>query len=145
MINIYIDTTGSMIEMGKNSAVLYIAKSIQDYCAFNSIETSFYQLDGTKILDLESMKYSNDIAINFKDCIENSIILSDGLFPLENKTIFDIAISIGIDADLDNLKIISKKVFTNDELLSALEFLLFHNTLQLDIIEDSKEEDNDEW
>lgn len=145
MINIYIDTTGSMTEMGKNSAVLYIAKSIQDYCAFNSIETSFYQLDGTKILDLQSMKYSNEIAINFENHIKNSILLSDGLFPLENKTIFDIAISIGIDADLNNLKIISKKVFTNDEVISALEFLLFHNTLQLDTIEESKEEDDDEW
>jgi len=145
MINIYIDTTGSMTEMGKNSAVLYIAKSIQDYCVFNSIETSFYKLDGTKILDLPSMKYSNEIAINFEDCIKNSIILSDGLFPFENETIFDIAISIGIDADLNNLKIISKKVFTNDEVLSALEFLLFHNTLQLDTIEESKEDDDDEW
>lgn len=143
MINIYIDTTGSMTEMGKNSAVLYIAKSIQDYCDFKSIENCFYKLDGTSIGNLPSMQFSNNIRMNINDFVENSILLSDGLFDSENKRIFDIAISVGIDADLLNLKKISKKLFGNDDILSALEYLIFHNDL-LETTAKELEED-DEW
>ena len=143
MINIYIDTTGSMTEMGKNSAVLYIAKSIQDYCDFKSIENCFYKLDGTSIGNLPSMQFSNNIRMNINDFVENSILLSDGLFDSENKRIFDIAISVGIDADLLNLKKISKKLFGNDDILSALEYLIFHNDL-LETTTKELEED-DEW
>ena len=144
MINIYIDTTGSMTEMGKNSAVLYIAKSIQDYCDFKSIENCFYKLDGTSIKNLPSMQFSNNIRMNISDFVENSILLSDGLFDSENKRIFDIAISVGIDADLLNLKKISKKSFGNDDILSALEYLIFHNNL-LETTTKELEEENDEW
>lgn len=42
MINIYLDTTGSMMEMGKDSALIYIAKSIEDYCSFKDINTTFF-------------------------------------------------------------------------------------------------------
>ncbi len=136
MINIYVDTTGSMTEMGKNSAVIYIAKSIQDYCDFKSIENHFYKLDGTSIKNLPSMQFSNDIRMNINDAKENSILISDGLFDSEDKKIFDIAISVGIDADLLNLKKISKKLFDNDSVLFALEYLIFHNNLL---------EDEDEW
>ena len=125
MINIYIDTTGSMTEMGKNSAVLYIAKSIQDYCNFKSIENYFYKLDGTSIDNLPAMQFSNDMKMNIDDAIENSILISDGLFESEDKEIFDVTISVGIDADLFNLKKVSKKMFDNDNVLSALEYLIF--------------------
>ena len=144
MISIYVDTTGSMTEMGKNSAVLYIAKSIQDYCNFKSIRNSFYKLDGTLITNLPSMQFSNNIGINSIEAIENSILISDGLFKYEEKKMFDIAISVGIDADLFNLKKISEKVFTNDDVLSALEYLLFHYNL-LDNGSEILEEDDDEW
>lgn len=143
-MNIYIDTTGSMIEMGKNSAVLYISKSIQDYCSFKSIETFFYKLDNTKISNLPSIEFSNNTTIDIDNIKNNSIILSDGLFDNKDKEIFDIAISVGIDASLDNLKKMSKKVFTSDEILSALEFLIFHNNLQMEIGKDLKD-DEDEW
>jgi len=144
MINIYIDTTGSMTEMGKNSAVLYIAKSIEDYCDFQSIENYFYKLNGNIIKDLPSMEFSNDIKINISDTIENSILISDGLFKSEDEKVFDISILVGIDADLLNLKKISKKVFDNDNVLSALEYLIFHNNL-LKKISKELEEENDEW
>lgn len=144
MINVYIDTTGSMTEMGKNSAVLYIAKSIQDYCDLKSIENCFYKLDGTNIKDLLSIQFSNDLKMNISYIVENSIVISDGLFDSENKKIFDIAISVGIDADLLNLKKISKKAFSSDDVLSALEYLIFHNDLLEDITKELKEDD-DEW
>jgi len=144
MINIYIDISGSMTEMGKNSAVLYIAKSIQDYCYLKSIENCFYKLDGSIIKDLPSIEFSNDIKMNITDIVENNILISDGLFDFENKKIFDIAISVGIDADFLNLKKISKKAFGNDDILSALEYLIFHNDL-LEITTKELEEDEDEW
>lgn len=142
MINIYVDTTGSMTEMGKSSAALYIAKSIQDYCDFKSVENHFYKLDGTVIENLPSMTFSNTIKININDTIENSILISDGLFKHEKNKIFNIAISIGIDADLPGLKKISHKLFDSDSVLSALEFLICHNNL---LETTSKEFDNDEW
>ncbi len=144
MINIYLDTTGSMTEIGKDSAVLYIAKSIQDYCNFKAIENYFYGLDGEKIDSLASMKFSNDIKNDFNIIMNNSILVSDGLIDFEDEKIFDISISVGIDADLYNLKKISQKVFTNDEILSALEYLIFNNDLLENSTEES-EEDEDEW
>jgi hypothetical protein len=144
MINIYVDTTGSMTEMGKDSAVLYIAKSIQDYCDFKCIENYFYKLDGTRIKYLPSMQFSNDIRMNISNVIENSILISDGLFDSEDKETFDVAISVGIDADLLNLKRISKKMFDNDSVISALEYLIFHNNLLETTLKES-EEDNNEW
>lgn len=142
MINIYIDTTGSMTEMGKNSAVLYIAKSIEDWCGFKSIENCLYQLNGTVIKDLISLSFSNDIKIDFKSELENSILISDGLFETEDIKIFDVAISVGIDANLFNLEKISQKLFTSDNVLSALEYLIFHNDL---LKTETNEEDDDEW
>ncbi len=144
MINIYIDTTGSMTEMGKNSAVLYITKSIQDYCDFKSIENCFYQLNGAAIKELTSLSFSNDIRVDFKSELENSILISDGLFEIEDIKIFDVAISVGIDADLFNLEKISQKLFTSDNVLSALEYLIFHNDL-LESAPKILEEDDDEW
>ncbi len=144
MINVYIDTTGSMTEMGKDSAVLYIAKSIQDYCDFKNIQTSFYKLDNTEILKLEAINFSNDIQLNIGSIQSNSILIGDGLFEFEDQKIFDISLSIGIDSDLLSLKKVSKKVFDNDSVLSALEYLIYHNNL-LDNNSKEVEEDNDEW
>lgn len=143
MIKIYLDISGSMTEMGKKNAAIYIAKSIENYCGFKFIESKFYQLDGIVIKDLTSLKFSNDIKIDLKDPIENSILISDGLFESKDIKIFDVAISVGIDSDLLNLEKISKKSFISDNILSALEYLIFHN----DLLETPSEEteDNDEW
>jgi len=77
---------------------------------------------------------------------DNSILISDGLFTFKDKNIYDIAISIGIDADLHNLENISKKLFENDNVLSALEYLIFQNNLlDNNEVKVSGVEEDDEW
>ncbi len=143
MINIYIDTSGSMLEMGKDSALLYLAKSIEDYCSFKDINTNFFTLDTQVIKDLTSIKFSNDIKLDTNNIKSNSILLSDGLFNSEEESIFDISFSIGIDSDTLNLKKISTKVFSNDNIIDGLEYLIFTNNLLNSNI--TQEEDDDEW
>ncbi|MDF1876115.1 hypothetical protein JHD48_10260 [Sulfurimonas sp. SAG-AH-194-I05] len=145
MINIYLDTSGSMTEMGKDSALLYIAKSIEDYYNFKSIETLFFKLNGEMINELTNIEYLNDIKLETQSIKENSILLSDGLFNVDAGHIFNISISIGIDSDIINLKKISNKVFSNDELLAALEYLLFQNSLLDSFPVVEEEGDDDEW
>ena len=144
MINIYLDISGSMTEMGKDSALVYLAKSIEDYCDFKSINTTIFTLDGNIIKDLKSIQYSNDIKLDINNIKSNSILLSDGLFKSEKENIFDISIAIGIDSDIINLKKISKKIFLNDNILAGLEYLLFENNLLSSNIT-NEEDDEDEW
>jgi len=144
MINIYLDTSGSMSEMGKDSALVYLAKSIEDYCSFKGINSVFFTLDGNIVKDLKSMQYSNNIKLDINNIKPDSILLSDGLFNTEKENIFDMAISIGIDSDTANLKKISSKVFSSDNILAGLEYLLFENTL-LPSNNTSEEDDEDEW
>ncbi|WWW12528.1 hypothetical protein V7P26_03935 [Arcobacter cryaerophilus gv. pseudocryaerophilus] len=143
MINIYIDTSGSMLEMGKDSALLYLAKSIEDYCSFKDINTNFFTLDTQVIKDLTSIKFSNDIKLDTNKIKSNNILISDGLFKSEEESIFDISFSIGIDSDTLNLKKISTKVFSNDNIIDGLEYLIFTNNLLNSNI--TQEEDDDEW
>ena len=143
MINIYIDTSGSMLEMGKDSALLYLVKSIEDYCSFKDINTNFFTLDTQVIKDLTSIKFSNDIKLDTNNIKSNSILLSDGLLNSEEESIFDISFSIGIDSDTLNLKKISTKVFSNDNIIDGLEYLIFTNNLLNSNI--TQEEDDDEW
>jgi len=141
VINIYLDTTGSMLEMGKDSALVYIAKSIEDYCNLKQLQCSFYKLDTTNISKLESIKFSNDIQLKIENIQQKSILISDGLFDFNEDTIFDLSISIGVDADLLKLKKISKKIFDNDNVLSALEYIIF----KYDLLDSKIKEDEDEW
>jgi len=143
MINIYLDTSGSMTEMGKDSALVYLAKSIEDYCDFKSIQTTVLTLDGNSIKNLKSIHYSNEIKLDTNNIKLNSILLSDGLFHSEKGNIFDIAISIGIDSDISNLKKISTKLFSSDNVLTGLEYLLFTNNLLSSNIT-NEEDDEDE-
>lgn len=144
MINIYLDISSSMTEMGKDSALVYLTKSIEDYCDFKSINTTIFTLDGNIIKDLKSIQYSNDIKLDINNIKSNSILLSDGLFKSEKENIFDISIAIGIDSDIINLKKISKKIFSNDNILAGLEYLLFENNLLSSNIT-NEEDDEDEW
>lgn len=143
MINIYLDTSGSMFEMGKDSAQLYIAKSIKDYSNFKGLNTTFFTLNGTIMKDLTLIKYSNELKLETKNIKSNSILLSDGLFHSEEEHIFNMAISIGIDSDTSNLKKISTKVFSSDNILAGLEYLLFANNLLNSNI--TQKDDEDEW
>ncbi|WP_418186555.1 hypothetical protein [Aliarcobacter lanthieri] len=143
MINIYLDISGSMLEMGKDSALLHLTKSIEDYCNFKDINTNLFTLDACVIRDLTSIKYSNEIKLDTNNIKSNSILLSDGLFNSEEGSIFDISFSIGIDSDTLNLKKISTKVFSSDNVLDGLEYLIFTNNLLNSNI--TQEEDDDEW
>jgi hypothetical protein len=145
MINVYIDTTGSMVEMGKDSATMYIVKSIEDYCRFKSIETSFYKLDGTKITTLEKIIFSNDLKLNFDIILENNILISDGLFDFEHENLFDVSIDVGIDANQLHLNKISKKLFSHDNIIMALEYLIYNNQLLENSLKTPDEDDEDEW
>jgi len=147
MINIFIDTSGSMSEMGKGSGVIYVVKSIQDYCEFNSVKSNVYKLDGSIVSDILSIKFNENININLlRDFIRNenlvgNILVSDGLFDEE---ILDntVSISIGIDADLYNLEKVSLNVFEPENIIEALEYLQFTNS---DSNINKEEEDDDEW
>jgi len=145
MINIYLDTSGSMSEMGKDSSLVYLAKSIEDYCNFKGINSIFFTLDGNIIKDLKFIQYSNNIKLDTNNIKPDSILLSDGLFNIEKENIFDIAISIGIDSDTINLKKISTKLFSNDNILAGLEYLLFTNNLLSLNVAYEEEDDEDEW
>ena len=147
MINIFIDTSGSMSEMGKGSGAIYVVKSIQDYCEFNSIKSNVYKLDGSIVGDILSIKFNENININLlRDFIRNetlvgNILVSDGLFDAE---ILDntVSISIGVDADLYNLEKVSLNIFEPENIIEALEYLQFTNS---DSNINKEEEDDDEW
>jgi len=147
MINIFIDTSGSMSEMGKGSGAIYVVKSIQDYCEFNSIKSNVYKLDGSIVGDILSIKFNENININLlRDFIRNetlvgNILVSDGLFDEE---ILDntVSISIGVDADLYNLEKVSLNIFEPENIIEALEYLQFTNS---DSNINKEEEDDDEW
>ena len=146
MINIFIDTTGSMSVMGKNSGAIYIAKSIEDYCSRVNIETTFYKLNNTKIEDLTTLIFEDSFLVyEFNNC-ENSILISDGLFECSQENIFDISFLIGIDADENNLEKLSDKVYKCENIISALEYLIFKSSIKNHSNNNTKqEEDDDEW
>ena len=145
MINIFIDTSGSMSEMGKGSGAIYVVKSIQDYCEFNSIKSNVYKLDGSIVDNILSIEFNENININLlRDFIRNetlvgNILVSDGLFDEE---ILDntVSISIGVDADLYNLEKVSLNIFEPENIIEALEYLQFTNSDS-----NKEEEDDDEW
>lgn len=147
MINIFIDTSGSMSEMGKDSGAIYVVKSIQDYCEFNSVESNVYKFDGNIVSDIHSIKFDENININLlRDFIRNknlvgNILVSDGLFDEE---ILDntVTISIGVDADIYNLEKVSLTVFEPENIIEALEYLLFINHDSNNIAE---EDEDDDW
>jgi len=142
MINIFLDTTGSMSEMGKNSGAIYIVKSIQDYCEFHNIKTSLYKLDGSHIYNLTSLVFNDKLNLNSLNNFENSIIVSDGLLDCEDENLVDVSISVGIDCDENNLSKIAKKMFESDNTIASLEYLLYQANLKN---ESEEIEDEDEW
>jgi len=143
MINIYLDTTGSMTELGKDSALVYIAKSIQDYCDFKKIQTSFYELDGTKIEKLNSISFSNSNPLNIEKIQPHNILVSDGLFDTNENNLFDVSIALGADANQSQLKRISKKIYDVENTISAIEYMIVY----YDLLSSEKKEsdDEDEW
>jgi hypothetical protein len=138
MINIFLDTTGSMSVMGKNSGSVYVVKAIQDYCEVHNIKTSLFKIDGNNIDDLFSLAFNDKISINNLDAFSNTILVSDGLLECNREDTFDISLSIGIDSDDMNLKKISKVSFESENIIKAIEYLIFQNNINIT-------KDEDEW
>ena len=112
MYNVYIDNSGSMGEMDKINIAIYLARSIKN--------ASFYLLNGQEVdLNSASLPLSNDKSLNIKSD-KITILLSDGLFNLDKK-IFDIALGVGIDADIEALQKIAKYAYSMNDILSFLE------------------------
>jgi len=134
MCHLFIDTSGSMSEMGKDSGTVYIAKSIQDYCNFNNIEIKLHKFDGEIINTLHSLSFSNDVSFkSLRSLIEDnqyvsSLVLTDGLME-EDITIDAAVIAIGIDADHFNLSKIFKKVYEVENVISAIEYIINDDTM----------------
>lgn len=139
MISVFLDNTGSMQEMAKKEALIYTAKSIEDYCNFYGIQVSFFNISGQNISKIEELKITNQKTFpTIKN--SNSIFISDGL--IESKDFqFDASIGIGIDADLKKLNEISKFVVKPENLIMAVDYLVCSNKIQLL----SKNEQEDEW
>lgn len=101
-----------MGEMDKINIAIYLARSIKN--------ASFYLLNGQEVdLNSASLPLSNDKSLNIKSD-KITILLSDGLFNLDKK-IFDIALGVGIDADIEALQKIAKYVYSMNDILSFLE------------------------
>jgi len=142
MINIVLDTTGSMSVMGKNSGAIYVVKSIRDYCEINNIQTNLLKLDGSVIEDLFNISFSDTISLDNFVGFSNSILVSDGLLECNQENIFDTSISLGIDADYSKLEQLTHKVYENENIVSALEYMIYKNNINPNI---NEEEDDDEW
>lgn len=112
MLSVYIDNSGSMGEMDKIEVAKYLARSIKN--------ADFYLLNGKQI-DLDLIALDNDKALHIKAC-GIKILLSDGLFN-GGKEIFDIALAIGIDADIRALKEMATKVYSLEETGAFLEHI----------------------
>lgn len=142
MINIFIDTSGSMSEMGKNTGAIYIVKSILDYCEDKRITVFLFKLDGSIVDDLLSLKFDEQLQMINLEKRLNTILISDGFIESEDN-FFDISFAIGIDCDETNLNKISKRVFEPENIMQALEYLLFKNNILENAI--SNEDNEDEW
>lgn len=141
MINIFIDTSGSMSEMGKDSGVIYIVKSILDYCKIKNIQVALCKLDGSTIENIFSLKFNEKIqSINIDKGL-NTILISDGFLESEDN-FFDISFAIGIDCNNVNLNKISKRVFESENIVQAVEYLVYQNNILENIMEI---DDEDEW
>jgi len=121
MINICIDQSTSMNELGKKDSVDIVLKSLVE--SFEDLKISY------KIHKFKKIDFS---VIN-----DNTILVSDGLFQAQEIK-KGISLAIGIDADIDNLKQISKKVFEVDDITKIEDYILYN-------IDIEREDDEDEW
>ena len=116
MIKIIVDTSFSMLELGKKDILQIVIKSIIDDFKRKNIEFNVVDFEG-KNIDFANISLKN-IAFNKNIVNENDIVLTDGLLDLE-KTQAN-AMVIGIDSNIDNLKENFKNVFMVDEIFKLL-------------------------
>ena len=127
MISLYIDKSASMNELGKNDSVEIVLKSIKEQ--FEDLKISYIVKEFTKI-DLSTIG-------------DKTILVSDGLFKAQEIK-KGIAIAVGIDANINNLKQVSKKVFNVDEITKIDDYILYNFDFEI-LEENKKEDDEDEW
>lgn len=146
MINIFIDTSGSMSEMGKNSATVYVAKSIEDYCQLHNIDNSLYKFDGSVINSITNIIFDENIDITIlnqyitSNKLSSNIVITDGLYD-KKMEIGSLVISIGIDADDYYLEKTFQKVFVPENIIGAIEYLSYLDNSMAN----ESEKDEDEW
>jgi len=134
MTKIIVDTSTSMLELGKKDILEMVLKSIIDDFEDKNMEY--------KIIDFEnnSIKFNNitfeNKNLNIDLIDENSILLSDGLFEVKEIINKGNAISIGIDSNIKNLSKLAKVVYEVDEILDLLD--LYHPNI-------NNKEEEDEW
>ena len=136
-MKIIIDTSTSMLELGKKDSMIYIVKSIQDYLDFNDYKYEVNDLEDNPV-DSQQLNFAPNINFNLENIDEKTVLISDGLFPIENEIKKGVSIKVGIDADEKNLNKISSKVFDSENIIEALELLLYS-------VDCNKEVDDDEW
>lgn len=136
-MKIIIDTSTSMLELGKKDSMLYIVKSIQDYLDFNDYKYEVYDLEGNAV-DIQQLDFTANLDFNLEKLDERTILVSDGLFQVEDEIKKGVSIKVGIDADEINLHKITNKVFDSENIIEALETLYYFEG-------NTKEVDNDEW
>ena len=122
MIKIIVDTSFSMLELGKKDILQMVIKSIINDFKRKNIEFSVVDFEG-KNVDFANISLKN-IAFNKNIVNENDIVLTDGLLELE-KTQAN-AMVIGIDSSINNLKENFKNVFMVDEIFTLLS--LYENS-----------------
>jgi len=131
MTKIIVDTSFSMLELGKKDILQMVIKSIIDDFKRKNIEFSIIDFEG-KNVDFTNISLK-DTVFNKNIINENDIVLTDGLLELE-KTQANV-MAIGVDSDIDNLKENFKNVFVIDEIFTLLS--LYENN--------KKQIEDDEW
>jgi hypothetical protein len=138
MIKVLVDTSFSMKELGKKDSIEMVLKSLIDEFEEYNLKYQILDFEGND-LDYKSFKLDNK-KLNFDLLDDNTIIVSDGLFEVKDLK-KGISVSIGIDANLLNLKKLTKKVFNIDEILEIIDYILFN----FELMDKNLEENNDEW
>ena len=131
MTKIIVDTSFSMLELGKKDILQMVIKSIIDDFKRKNIEFSIIDFEG-KNVDFTNISLK-DTVFNKNIINENDIVLTDGLLELERTQANVMA--IGVDSDIDNLKENFKNVFVIDKIFTLLS--LYENN--------KKQIEDDEW
>jgi len=128
MIKIIVDTSTSMLELGKRDSLEIILKSIIDDFEIKNIEYKIIDFENNSIQFNDIVFETKNLNIDLID--ENSILLSDGLFEVKEIKKGK-ALAIGIDSNIDNLSQLCEEVYDIDEIMELLDLY--------------QKEENDEW
>ena len=139
LINVLVDTSGSMAEDCKGAVVKYTLNAIASEASEMKIQYNLYLL-GKELLKIDDLKnfkilYGGEISIHALRVFsrsfesgEDSIFISDGCFNAEIESVLSkykdhiVAVSVGGDAIINNLQRCSrdKKVYKASDVIAAL-------------------------